>query len=58
MPPLKRAATAKDAAKVENDLAKLPGVGPAGRSPVIIGQGDDAVTGDRLLVYGTEKALK
>jgi hypothetical protein len=58
MPPPKKTVPAREAANVENELNRLPGTAPNANSPVVIGQGDEAVTGDRLLVYGTDKGIK
>jgi hypothetical protein len=44
--------------RVEKEVAKLPAGAPAVGSGLIIGEGEDAVTGDRLLVYGTDKGRK
>jgi hypothetical protein len=57
MPP-KKGASGKDGARVGKDLSRLTGASPASGSTTIVGQGDEAVTGDRLLVYGTDKGIK
>ncbi len=46
MPPRKRVTLER----VEKEVAKLPAGVPAVGSGVVIGEGEDAVTGDRLFV--------
>jgi hypothetical protein len=59
MPPPKKPVSGKDAARVEKDLSKLPGPNQSPTSHIaVIGEGDEAVTGDRLLVYGTDSGVK
>lgn len=59
MPPPKKPLSGRDAARVEKDLSKLAGASQSNVSQThIIGEGDEAVTGDRLLVYGTDSGVK
>jgi hypothetical protein len=58
MPPSKKVTTGKDGARVDKDLSRLPGAPQSPGSMIIIGEGDEAVTGDRLLVYGTDSGIK
>lgn len=44
--------------RIEKDLSKLPQRDATAPSPKVIGEGEDAVTGDRFIVYGTEKGIK
>ncbi len=59
MLPPKKPGPFKDTARVEKDLSRLAGSGsPDAKQPVVIGDGDDAITGDRLLVYGTDRGIR
>ena len=55
MPPSKKVTTGKDGAPVDKDLSRLPGAPQSPGSMIIIGEGDEAVTGE---VYGTDSGIK
>jgi hypothetical protein len=59
MSPSKKTPSGKDAERVQKDLSRLSVTRPAvSLGTPTIGEGDAAVTGDRLLVYGTDRGIK
>jgi hypothetical protein len=59
MSPSKKTPSGKDAERVQKDLSRLSVTRPAASlGTPTIGEDDAAATGDRLLVYGTDRGIK